>query len=183
MKGLMGSLTSMKTIMGALKITGGLAAGFIGLPFLYRLAGMVIKPEDVAANRKYIGVAPLGLGLLMFGMLKNRDVKDIGLIIAAVGLYDLVQQNALSDYLPEIPVVGNKLVKQILPLSTDEEAKQAAWLINKEKNAAGTPLYASYSPGFAPTSRFALGASYQARRSPASAFAGTNPYEGVEGWQ
>lgn len=88
------------TLFTGLKVAGGLAAGVMLMPVLVKFV-----PESMQKYRKFFGLAHVvaGIGAGMF--VKNSLVKEIGLTVAAVGIYDLIASN-LPIGLP--PLAGAK---------------------------------------------------------------------------
>lgn len=175
-KGIMKSLTSRKVLTTGITIGGGIVAGSLAMPLLYRYL-----PTSVTKYDKYLGVAHVAIGALMFSFMKNKMLKELGLVIAGTGIYDLVASNAPDLGLPKLPrtspfidqITGSKS-KAALP-----EPSGASYPIARQPVSAaaryGAPFAASYQQPF--------GASYQAPGMPIEGFGSDSPYGGVEGWE
>jgi hypothetical protein len=84
---------SRNVLMSTAKAGLGIAIGFTAMPIFYR-----ILPAQLKDQRKWLGGIHVLLGLGVAGFFKNRNVKDIGLVIAATGVYDLIAMNT-QDFL------------------------------------------------------------------------------------
>jgi hypothetical protein len=84
-----------KTIVAAAKVAGGIAAGFVGLMITSKISKFVIKEGDpkAATVEKFVGIGNILMGAVGAAMIKNKAVKDAALIVAAVGIYDLISKN------------------------------------------------------------------------------------------
>lgn len=136
-------LVSRQYLMGTLVIGGGIAAGFLAMPLVTRLANML----KLGAYRPYFGIGHVVLGGAIAMLAKQRMLKELGLVIAGVGAYDLVASNLPLG----LPTVS----------ATD-------WLTNLMPKAAGSldhtvgltpsvPMRGSYETGLAasyPSSAF-----------------------------
>jgi hypothetical protein len=114
-KGAIGSMKnalSKHSIMTGLTIAGGLAGGFASKS-LGQSAFSALKLP--ASSQKFVGAFNVVVGALMIGMVKNRVAKEIGAIIAGVGIYDIISQNTPVG-LPLIPAWD--VAKGILPATT-----------------------------------------------------------------
>lgn len=125
-----------KVAMGGLKIAGGIAGGFLLKPII---AGFL--PKDASGNPRFInlfGLIYIVGGAIAAGTIKMQALKDVALVIAGVGVYDLIASNLKMLGLPTLPYY------------------RAAVTAGNEPGVIG----ASYQPAgadYAP----ALGASYQ----------------------
>ena len=170
---LLSSLMNKKVLMTGLSIGGGLIVGGGLMPLVNQLIPKDKTTGKSMIDRKYMGIIHVALGGLMYAFLKNKMLKDMGLVIAGTGVYDLAVQNI--DYLrtdlglPALPD-GSKVV-------TDAFAK------------SGTAVSASYGIARAPMSHVAAsyqrgyGASYQ-RAVPQAGLSGSHgsesPYSEIE---
>jgi hypothetical protein len=93
-----------KTAISAAKIAGGLTAGFLFLPAMTKIVSMVDKSQKIVEYRKFFGVANILVGAVAAAMVKNKDVKDAAMLVAAVGVYDLISQNMTFLGLPIIGI-------------------------------------------------------------------------------
>ena len=135
------AFTNKKLIMTGVSIGGGLVAGFALMPFVNMFMPKNADKTDTIIPRKYLGIVHVAIGALMYGFLKNKMLKDMGLVIAGTGIYDLAVSNI--DYL------RTDLGLLALPGSS-----------NLATSAKGTgAVSASYPVYSAPVSRVA--ASYQ----------------------
>jgi len=95
-------LISARYLTGVLVIGGGIAAGFMALPITARLMGML--KVDTVTFGNYFGLGNIVLGGTLAMFLKRRELKEIGLIIAGVGVYDLISRNVPMLGLPIVNV-------------------------------------------------------------------------------
>jgi len=175
-RGLIKSLTNRQTLGTALSIGGGLVAGSITMPLLTR-----ILPSDITVKyNKCLGLANVLAGVLMFSFMKNRMLKQLGLVIAGTGMYDLVASNVTDLQLPMLPR-SSAFINKLLPPPAGTVAPNgtsASYPIARQPVSAaaryGAPFAASYQQPF--------GASYQSPM-PIEGFGGDSPYSGVEGWE
>jgi hypothetical protein len=79
-----------KTVLAAVKVAGGIGAGFVGLMLSAKISRMVVPAMNTA---KFIGIGNVVLGAVAAAFIKNKAVKDAALIVAAVGIYDLISKN------------------------------------------------------------------------------------------
>lgn len=132
----------------------GIAIGFTAMPLIYR-----ILPSQLKGQRQWLGGIHVLLGLGLAGMFRSRNVKDIGLVIAATGVYDLIAMNVDILGLPPLrttsPLV-NKLIPAAAPAELPAEAASG--------NLSMTHYGASYPVMAAPVSRVAatgVGANFE----------------------
>lgn len=159
---------SQRNIMNAAKVGGGIVAGTLTIPMLY-----TISPAALQAQSRFFGLANVLVGGLLVGLVRNKDVKDMGVIIAGVGMYDLIQQNVPQLNLPAIPR-SNPMISGMLPTTGT--------------SASYMPLAASYMTAARPASQVAragVGASYLAPRTKTVGLQGdweafaNDPYKGI----
>lgn len=93
-------LISKKYLMGTLVLGGGIAVGFLAMPVVSKLASML----KLDAHRKYFGLGHVVIGGALAMMMKRRALKELGLVIAGVGVYDLIASNVPMLGLPPISV-------------------------------------------------------------------------------
>ena len=122
----------------------------------------------------------MALGALLFGFIKNKTVKQIGLVIAGTGVYDLIAMNVTQLGLPALPRVSPVIDQLLGPQASAVAAPVSASypIARRPVSAAariGTPFASSYEMPF--------GASYQAPGMPIEGFGHDNPYAGIEGWE
>lgn len=84
--------------MGTLVIGGGIVAGFLAMPLVTRLANML----KLGAYRPYFGIGHVVLGGAVAMLAKQRMLKELGLVIAGVGAYDLIASNVPMLSLPTV---------------------------------------------------------------------------------
>jgi len=127
-----------KVAMGGLKIAGGIAGGFLLKPII---AGFL--PKNKATGQpmfiNLFGLIYVVGGAIAAGTIKIQAVKDVALVIAGVGVYDLIASNLKMLGLPTLPY------RKALPAAGDEPGV----IGSSYQEQAG----ADYAP--------ALGASYQ----------------------
>ena len=129
---------SRKWLMNAVTIGGGLAGGF-ALKSLYKS----FRPAGWSTSDNWAaGLVNIVVGSLLFAM-RQRKIKEIGVIVAGTGLYDLVASN-LPIGLPPIPAVG--LVQQVTGRVAGSYASN---MLPVSPTAAVMPMSASYADGAA----------------------------------
>lgn len=160
-------------IMTGLKLSVGLISGYLTLPLVYKMLPVNMK---TAQNRQWLGLVNVAVGALLFTFIRQKAVKDVALVIAGTGVYDLIAANIPQLGLPKIPE-ENLLINSMIP------------------GAAPAAVSASYGVPRLPVSRSAsmlgasayqkaqLGASYADPTMQTAGFHGDNPFEGVEGYQ
>lgn len=108
---------NQRILMQTAKAGAGIAIGFTAMPILYR-----IVPQAMKEKRQWLGGVHVALGLAIAGFMRNRTAKDIGMVIAATGVYDLIAMNV--DFLGLPPLrTSSKLADSIFP--TQESAPAA----------------------------------------------------------
>ena len=85
-------------LMQAASIAGGITLGYLAMPLLWKVA-----PDSVKAQRNFFGIAHILLGGLMATMLKNKNLKAMGVVVAGTGVYDLIACNVPQLDLKRIP--------------------------------------------------------------------------------
>ncbi len=145
-----------------LVMIGSMGAGIVGGMFLKgQVESMMAKNTTLAGYTRFSGVASMLLGGLLFIMGRKAMIKQAGAAMAAIGLYDVVQQNANIAQLPAIPAMalGSSYPVNYAPVSR-------------------VAMGASY-PGNAPAGY--VGSSYQAPDSSTQGFSGgmDNPFENI----
>ena len=168
------SILSKKVLMTGVKIGGGIALGFIMLPLVSRMLPVSMQKYD-----KYLGVGNVLIGALMAAFLKNKDLKDVGIVIAGTGVYDLLAMNT-QEWLG-LPTVlrDSKLIRQLMPTSTSVAAPVSGY-------ADQSYVGASYGVPVAPVSPSAsayIGASYESPDSRIAGFGMDNPYDDIDGFE
>jgi len=121
---------SRQWLMQSLTIAGGIVSGMLGMPLVYRL----VPEGNRTTLRPYLGVVHVLLGSMLFGFMKNKNVKEMGVVIAGTGVYDLLASNIDALGLPPLPV-SSSLIDKVLP--------------------APAPVSASYNVMSRPVSRIA----------------------------
>lgn len=141
---------SQRILINTAKAGAGIAIGFTAMPIFYR-----ILPQQLKDQRRWLGGIHLALGLSIAGFVRNRDIKDIGMVIAATGVYDLIAMNI--DFLGLPPLrTTSPLADKLIP----------AGAMTPVTAAEATSGYygASYDAGAAPVSPVAatgVGASFE----------------------
>ena len=132
-----GLIPNKAMLMTSLKLGIGVTAGFVSTSVVSKVMSMA----KLGQYDKYLGVGQVVLGSLMVAMGRKKGIKDIGLMIAGFGVYDLIQQNLAMSYLPPIPrAIG--LTNMIPGLS----ASYAVGHRPVSRVAGAVPMAASYQP-------------------------------------
>lgn len=100
---------SQKVLMSTATAGAGIAIGFAAMPIFYK-----ILPEQLKAQRRWLGGIHLALGLGLAGFIRNKNAKNIGMVIAATGVYDLIAMNV--DFLGLPPLrTTSALAENLIP--------------------------------------------------------------------
>jgi hypothetical protein len=96
-----------RVALGGLKIAGGIAGGFLLKPII---AGFLPKDKTTGAPMfiNFFGVLYIVGGAIAAAMIRQKDVKDIALILAGVGVYDLIASNLRMLGLPVLPYMKSQ---------------------------------------------------------------------------
>lgn len=98
LKGAIRRMTNRKWLLNLATISGGLLAGMASKSFVVSIMPKI----GLGSQTQFSGVGSIALGSLMIGFGKKRVMKEIGVVIAATGLYDLLAQN-IPIGLPALP--------------------------------------------------------------------------------
>lgn len=110
---------TQRMLISTAKAGAGIAIGFAAMPVFYK-----ILPKAMKQQRRWLGGIHLALGLGIAGFVRNRDVKDVGLVIAATGVYDLIAMNVQFLGLPPLRTTS-ELAESLIP-SPEATPAQAA---------------------------------------------------------
>jgi hypothetical protein len=111
------SLTNRSTLMTAATIGIGLVAGWMTLPVVSKILPASWQAQIASATGwgKARGLINVAVGILLFSMLKNKRAKEIGIVIAGTGVYDLIAVNLQAQLgLPMLPV-SNMALDKLMP--------------------------------------------------------------------
>lgn len=170
---IMKALTSKTVLMQGVTIGGGIVGGSLAMPLLVRFL-----PANITTDyNKYLGVVHVALGALMFGFLKNKNLKQLGLVIAGTGMYDLVAMNAPIG-LPPLPR-SSEMIDKAFGAGGASASYPVSRLPVSPVARLGVPsLNASYQL----PARQGWAASYSAPGSSIEGFSGDNPYLDIPGY-
>jgi len=87
--------------VGSLKIAGGIAVGYMGIPVICKFLSPII--DKTMQYRRYYGLLHVVAGAAVASLIRQRIVKEIALTVAGVGVYDLISQNIPQLGLPRLP--------------------------------------------------------------------------------
>jgi len=87
--------------VGSLKIAGGIAVGYMGIPVICKFLSPII--DKTMQYRRYYGLLHVVAGAAAASLIRQRIVKEIALTVAGVGVYDLISQNIPQLGLPRLP--------------------------------------------------------------------------------
>lgn len=82
--------------MGGLKVASGIIAGNLGMGLICKF----MPAEMTAKYGQYYGAIHIVAGAVGAAVIKNRMAKDIFLLVAATGVYDLIASNVSMLGLP-----------------------------------------------------------------------------------
>jgi len=157
--GIVKSLTNRKTLMTGLKIGGGITGGFIAMPLVYSILPVAFRQT----NRRWLGLGHVGLGALMVGMLRNRDAKDVGMVVAGTGIYDLIANNVPQLGLPPLPTAMPEMFGGGQALLDEPESTSASYpvLSAPVSDVARRGIGASYEQSYSRAGTGLLGSNYE----------------------
>lgn len=165
-------LTSQKVLMSGATIGGGIVLGAVTMPLVDRM----IPANNRAQFSPFLGIVNIAIGALMYGMLRNRMAKQLGLVVAGTGVYDLVAENIPQLSLPSMRATA--LVNQMMPAAIAPNGAAASYQVARRPVSPVARLSASYpSPA-----RAGYSASYADPGMRTEGFGSTDPYAGIEGW-
>jgi len=119
-----------KVAIGGLKVAGGITIGFTAMPIICKF-----MPASLTTKyRRFYGLLHVVLGAAAAAFVKKPIVKDMALLVAGTGIYDLIASNIPMLGLPALP--------------------SASSLLSGDEDPGVIGMEADYAP--------ALGASYQA---------------------
>jgi len=98
-----------KVAIGGLKVAAGLIAGNLG-------TGLIAKfmPADVTAKYgKFYGAIHVAAGAAGAAFIKNKMAKDVMLLVAATGIYDLIASN--------VPMLKLPILSRTVPFMAGED--------------------------------------------------------------
>lgn len=98
-------ITSKRWLITLGTIGGGLVAGMAGKSLILNAL-----PANMKQYGKYVGAAHILLGAVLVGMMKKKAIKEVGVVMAATGLYDLIAVNVPMLGLPALPSYDVKSV-------------------------------------------------------------------------
>ena len=93
-----------KVAIGGLKIAGGIAGGFLLKPII---AGFLPKNKTTGEPMfiNLFGLIYVVGGAVLAGTIRMQAVKEVALVIAGVGVYDLIASNLKMLGLPTLPYI------------------------------------------------------------------------------
>jgi len=77
-----------KVAMGGLKVAGGIALGFLAMPVMVN-----VMPAGILRFRNLFGLGYIVIGSAAAAFIRQKDLKDVALVFAGVGVYDLIASN------------------------------------------------------------------------------------------
>lgn len=174
---------SQQWIMRSLTIGGGIAGGAAAMPLVYKM----VPEANRAQVSPWLGLVHVLLGSVMNATLRNRNMKELGAVIAGTGVYDLLVSNIPQLGLPALPRSGglaamlpnNAGVSASYPVARRPVSGVAASGVSPVTSQVGSSYLPSYTnPGDV------VGASYEAPGSRTVGLSGTfgpveDPYGGI----
>lgn len=156
-------------LMSTFKAGAGIAIGFTAMPIFYK-----ILPSQLKDQRRWLGGIHVLLGLGIAGLIKNKNAKDIGLVIAATGVYDLIAMNVEMLGLPPLRT-SSELADKLIPAATPATvpAAEAAMGYGASYPALGAPVSRVAAAGVG-ASFERVGASYPSLAYPTIGLSGDN---------
>jgi len=158
---------SQQWIMQSLTIAGGIVGGALAMPLVYG-----VMPEQLKAQRRYLGAVHVLIGSLLIGFMRGKQGRTLGAVIAGTGVYDLIAQNVPQLELPGLPTTVSFIPATMLPAPAPE-ATSASYMVPRSPVSApalGT-VAASYMRNYG-----GMAASYEAPGSSTVGLGAENPY-------
>lgn len=172
---------STKILMTTAKIGGGIALGFVLMPLAYR-----ILPDNIRINnRRWLGIVNVLVGSLMAGLIRNKNVKDVGIIVAGTGVYDLIASNVTALGLPALPV-SSPLIDKMMPMSgsyADRAYVEGSYAVPVAPISPVARMQSMLGASFETPVRSGYGSSYEAPDYRPSQGFGDNPYSDIDGFE
>jgi hypothetical protein len=170
-KGVIRQITNKRWLISTAMIGGGIAAGMA----TKSVSEMLLKQLKLDRYDKYSGALSIVIGALLIGMMKKRQVKEIGAIIAGAGLYDLVAQNVKALKLTPLPTISLPKLPGMAPAAVSASYATAVRPVSPVARVGLQSSYGVVAPA-------GYGSSYQAN-VPTQGFSGMdNPYADIEGF-
>ena len=110
-----------KMAIAGAKVAGGIVIGMLGMPVAVRIANML--PGDLYTNyRRFFGLFHVIVGSVLSATMKNRHIKEMALVVAGVGVYDLIASNVAFLGLTPIPDISKLIPEGVshTPAAGDE---------------------------------------------------------------
>lgn len=129
----------------------GVVAGYLTLPLMCKIlpASVLAERQSMTGFGKQIGILNVALGALLFTFMRNKRVKEIGLIIAGMGVYDLIAVNVAELHLPPLPI-SNPLIDSMIPGAVGAPVTPKSGYMGASYRgpapAIGTRVAGSYGP-------------------------------------
>jgi hypothetical protein len=103
------SLMSKRWLITIGTVSGGVVLGLAGKTLVTNL----MPATTTMKYGTWYGAADILIGALMVAFVKNKAIKEMGVIVAGMGLYDLLASNVSALGLPPLPAVDlvNRYVK------------------------------------------------------------------------
>jgi len=141
--------------MTAATIGVGLVAGWMTLPLVSRIMPATWQTQIASATGwgKARGLINVAIGVLIFSMLKNKRAKEVGIVIAGTGVYDLIAVNVTALGLPQLPV-SNTAIDKMMPAASGSYGTPGTHASQAMAGSYGQNMIPSYGPS-------AYGASYE----------------------
>lgn len=97
--------------MTAATIGIGLVAGWMTLPLVSKIMPAAWRSEIESPTTwgKARGLINVAIGVALFTLLKNKHAKQIGMVVAGTGIYDLIAVNVPQLGLPSLPAQNSGL--------------------------------------------------------------------------
>lgn len=131
------ALLNKDWLMTIASFSGGMVLGTLALPVINKL----VPATSQTKVRPYLGLAHVILGGLLAGFVKNKRGREVGLGVAAIGVYDVIAHLLPTWQLPTIPDY-NPLASKLFPASAPVAQAASGF------GASYRPLAASYeAPG------------------------------------
>lgn len=173
---------SRNLIMTSAKIGGGIALGAVAMPLVYN----IIPAANRTSLNPWLGAINIIIGALGVSFIRNKNVKDMMIVVAGTGVYDLLASNVPSLGLPALPRAVGPMFSKFLP-SAVPSAVPAAVPVSSSYPVARLPVSpvarGGMSANYPSSHRAGYGASYAAPGMKQQGLSSDNPYGEIEGWE
>lgn len=142
------ALTSRQGLMTAATVGIGIAVGYALLPIISSMlpASLVTARKANTGAGRFLGLINVAVGLLVASAMRQARVKQIGMVVAGMGVYDLIASNVPTLGLAALPINLNVAGTPIGP----KLAGSYPALVSPASGMAGSYGRSSYGSNYSP---------------------------------